>query len=260
MEVIKFIISIQSLCDEEVSCVVSCAQCEPFDVVYFPKKGIVESDITHAMVSVIRRNQFQFNKIMNSALRGKIKIGETINAVFIEGFPFLDGEAYDQFIQMDRRGGELKIQANESSLMPDYKIYADGSYNESLACSGYGGFIEDAQGVREEYVGSFEGGNSNLMELLAVANGLRCLQNETCIQVNTDSRFVIRGLVQWVHYWRHNDWQTAFGRDVKFAQHWQEIDRLCDNKLIEFKWIKGHAGHVAHDICHNLAKKSARFK
>ena len=94
------------------------------------------------------------------------------------------------------------------------------------------------------------------MELLAVTDGLQRLQSVERLQVNTDSRFVIRGLVQWCHFWKHNNWQTSYGCDVKYAKHWQYAHSLCENKFVEFKWIKGHSGNVKQDFCHKLAKES----
>jgi ribonuclease HI len=98
------------------------------------------------------------------------------------------------------------------------------------------------------------GGSSSLMELLAVQEGLHRLAAEKTIQVSTDSRFVIRGLVQWVHFCKHNSWQTAHGRAVRYAQHWQQTSALCRGKCIEFRWVKGHAGDMDQEFCHRLAR------
>ena len=94
------------------------------------------------------------------------------------------------------------------------------------------------------------------MELLAVIEGIKILYDIENIQINTDSRYVIRGLAQWIHFWRLNDWQTAYGRKVKYAKHWQEIYQLCENKIIELKWIKGHSGNKKQSFCHNLARST----
>ena len=96
------------------------------------------------------------------------------------------------------------------------------------------------------------------MELMGVSEGLERLKDVERVQINTDSRFVIRGLVQWVHFWRYNDWQTAYGRSVKFREQWQRIDALCSDKLIQFKWIKGHSGHEMQDYCHRLAQQAGQ--
>jgi len=124
--------------------------------------------------------------------------------------------------------------------------------------SGYGGIIEDIHGNKEIYCESFWGGGSNKMELLAVLDGLKRLQAINKIQVITDSRYVIRGMVQWMHFWKHNNWQTAYGTQVKFANYWKQMYHISNGKLIVFNWIKGHSGHTEQNLCHRLAKFSAQ--
>ena len=162
-----------------------------------------------------------------------------------------------KFIRVDRRNNNLDITVSDSGLKETHKIYADGSFICETNQSGYGGFIEDLDGKQQLFSQSFIGGSNNLMELLAVTEGLKRLPDVKRIQINTDSRYVIRGLIQWVHFWKHNNWQTAFGRDVKYSAYWQQISSLCEGKYIELKWIKGHSGHLQHDLCHQLAKESA---
>ncbi len=210
------------------------------------------------MESLVCQHQSQLEKVLRSALRGNIREGKEINCVFIEDFPFLEEAAFTQYIRMDRRHGDLHIAAYEEPLNPGARIYADGSYLQDKQRAGYGGFVTLASGERQVYQQSFEGGASNLMELLAVQKGLELLQDEEQIQINTDSRFVIRGLIQWVHFWRHNQWQTAYGTPVKYVEDWQASDALCAGKEIEFRWIKGHSGHAQQDFCHRLAKEAGQ--
>ena len=250
-------INIVSFDGIEIKCLVSNGP-EELLLSYFPDNGQLTLTKENGLAQSVVRNKFQFEKVIRSAIKGNIKSGQTINAVFIEGFNFLSEEDFStKYILVNRRRGTLKITTQEIGSNTCFKLYADGSYMGDTGQSGYGGFIEHQSGKQEIFSESFETGSSNLMELLAVSKGLQLLKNEDKIQVNTDSRFVIRGLVQWVHFWRHNNWQTAFGREVKFASHWQHVDRLCENKMVEFKWVKGHSGHEEQDFCHRLARESA---
>jgi ribonuclease HI len=193
-------------------------------------------------------------KIIHSALKNNIKTEQAISCVFLENFTFLKDGDFSKFIRMNRQDDQLKITVSTSGFEDAYKLYTDGSFNSDTNQSGYGGVIVNPAGSQELFSGSFDGGSSNLMELLAVLDGLQRLAAQKCIQVYTDSRFVIRGLVQWVHFWNHNNWQTAFARDVRYVDYWQQAYRLCDGKSIEFKWIKAHSGHLEHDFCHQLAR------
>lgn len=256
MKVNKLTISIETIQEFKIECFVS-DETENMHFEYFPEDATIHFAEQNHLSQVIVKHQFQFDKIIRSALKGKLNTGQTINCVFIDGFPFLNDADYSGFIRMDRRNAKLEISTNETETKGLHKIYADGSFSGKTKQAAFGGFIEYPNGIREVFHQSFNKGGSNLMELLAVSEGLKRLQKETKIQVNTDSRFVIRGLIQWVHFWRYNNWQTAYGSGVKFEKHWRNIDALCAGKFIEFNWIKGHSGHLEQDFCHQLAKQLA---
>nr|WP_321468214.1 RNase H family protein [uncultured Desulfobulbus sp.] len=219
--------------------------------------GAVSFARENSIARAINNNRHQLAKILKSAIDGKLRVGQTINCVFLENFPFLQNEHFYDYIRLDRRHGGLAITTSETGFPEGSKIFADGSCNHESNQSGYGGFVETAEGTRKLFFQPFSGGSSNLMELLAVVEGLKRVGAEEAIQINTDSRFVIRGLVQWVHFWRHNTWQTAYGRDVRYAPHWQRAYNLCEGKYLEFKWIKGHSGNLEQNVCHLLAKAAA---
>jgi ribonuclease HI len=256
LKAIKITVEIQAIKDQEIECLLSDEQ-ESIRLVYFPiEEKIVYSGDSH-LVEVVRTIQFQFEKVMRSAIKGNLRLGQIINCVFFENFRFVKEADFQHYIRVDRRDKALKITTSETEMKGIHKIYADGSYASELKQSGYGGFTESPDGEQHIYHQSFKQGSSNMMELLAVMEGLEHLESVEKIQVNTDSRFVIRGLVQWIHFWQHNNWQTAHGSEVKFVKDWQKMNQLCEGKLIEFKWIKGHSGNEKQDFCDQLARESA---
>lgn len=222
------------------------------EIFYFDKQN--------ELSKTILENQFQLKKIIHSALKGKPGTGQTIHFAFIKGFPFVNNQDFSHYIQVDRRNKHLKIKVKKNGTKNTYKIYADGSYSQNTKQASYAGFVEDEKGNRQLYQASTPYKSSNLMELLAISEGLKRLANIEKIQVNTDSRFVIRGLVQWIYFWKLNDWHTAQGKKVKFIKHWQEVDQLTQGKVLEIKWIKAHSGNVNHNLCHQMAKQIAIFK
>jgi ribonuclease HI len=211
----------------------------------------------HPLSEVLIRNQFQLAKIVKSALKGKPVPGRRIQCLFIDDFTFLNEKDYHRFIRVDRRGSApaIRISAEETSGI--CKLYTDGSYSGELNRSGYAGLIVNSTGETEVFRAAFRGGSSNLMELQAVTAGLERLGPVEKIQINTDSRFVIRGLAQWIHFWRLNDWQMAYGRKIRYAAQWQQLDSLSQGKLLELKWIKGHSGENNQELCHRLARQMA---
>lgn len=259
MDVIKIILQIKSINGDQIECLLS-DENEKLRLFYYPGMGKLEIEEETNLSKTIRKLQFQFDKVMRSAIKGNLNPNQSINCVFIEEFRFLEESDFNFYIRVDRRTENLKITTSKTEIKSIHKIYADGSHSDELKQSAYAGFIESPNGERQIFSQVFEGGSSNMMELMAIMEGLQRLSSIEKIQVNTDSRFVIRGLVQWIHFWQHNDWQTAFGRDVKFAKYWQQVNELCKGKLIECNWIKGHSGDEKQDFCHQLARKSANGK
>lgn len=225
---------------------------------YTIETGTVSFSQENLLSVHINKNLHQLKRILRSAIHGKIGIGQTIHCVFLDDFYFLQEEDFSRFIRLDLRGRIPSVTVSDSGFHGVHRIFADGSCNPENRQSGHGGFTETPEGERQLFSRSFSGGSSNLAELLAVTEGLQRLAEQEQIQINTDSRFIIRGLVQWVHFWRHNNWQTAYGQSVKHVAQWQTAFNLCKGKYLEFKWIKGHSGHEKHDICHLLAKATAR--
>ncbi len=258
MKTEKLTLTIESITGSEIEC---CASNKSGNICfsYDPSQKELKFTDNSSLAEIILKYQFQFDKVILSALRGKIKPGRIISCVFIEGFNFLNQTDYNCFIRLDRRNGYLKISSSKEETKEIYKIYTDGSFARNTMTSGYGGIVQNIEGTKEVFSKSFADGGSNLMELMAVLDGLKRLQAHHKIQVNTDSRFVIRGAAQWMHFWKHNNWQTAYGSKVKFVKQWQEMDKLSEGKLIEFKWLKGHSGHLELDFCHKLARKSANI-
>ncbi len=255
MKPVTFTLCVETIDDRYISCHIFNTS-EDNKLRYDITTGMVSLTKQNQLAATVRKNIHQLQKILRSALNGNLHLGQVINCVFLEGFPFLHDHTFHKFIRLDRRNNRMHISTSDSGLANVHKIYADGSCNPDTRQSGYGGFIETPDGATDPFHQSIIGGSSNLMELLAITEGLQRLLPQKIIQVNTDSRFVIRGLVQWVHFWKHNNWQTAHGRHVKYAEHWQQAYRLCEGKYIEFRWIKGHSGNAEQEFCHLLAKST----
>jgi ribonuclease HI len=224
---------------------------------YYTEDAVVDYEMENALSELLTRHQFQLKKIIRSALKANPIAGQTIRAVFIDPFTFLKAHDYSSYIRMDRRNKDLCLSTSQKESKGIHKIYADASFTPETQKSGFGVIIHYPTGERKVFSQACTGRGSNLMELKAVIFGLKKLKATQLIQINTDSRFVIRGMTQWMHFWRYNDWQTAYGSQVKYKSYWEEADLLCENKFIEFNWIKGHSGHAEQDLCHQLAKESA---
>ena len=51
------------------------------------------------------------------------------------------------------------------------------------------------------------------------------------------------------HGWKRNGWKTSTKEPVKNVDLWQQLDGLVSRHQIEWRWLKGHAGHPLNERC-----------
>ena len=99
---------------------------------------------------------------------------------------------------------------------------------------------------------------NNRMELSAVIHGLRGLKQACEVKIVTDSKYVMNAFVEgWFKNWERNGWKTAAKKPVKNQDLWQELADEIDKHRIEWKWVKGHAGHDDNERVDVAAREAA---
>ncbi|MGH2461353.1 MAG: RNase H family protein, partial [Chloroflexota bacterium] len=63
---------------------------------------------------------------------------------------------------------------------------------------------------------------------------------------------------EWLADWERRGWKTAAGQPVKNLDLWQQLDSLSRGRQVEWRWIKGHAGHPENERCDTVAAAAAR--
>lgn len=134
-------------------------------------------------------------------------------------------------------------------------IYTDGACKgngKTHAAGGFGVFICYADGSTRHIWGGESPTTNNRMELLAAIVALQSTPQET-VQIWTDSSYVKNGISQWLAGWKAKNWKKADGKAVLNQDLWQQLDALCQNRQIDWQWIKGHAGHDGNEMADKLA-------
>jgi ribonuclease HI len=93
--------------------------------------------------------------------------------------------------------------------------------------------------------------------LRAVIEALKALTRPCDIVVYTDSQYVQKGISEWIHGWKARGWKTAAREPVKNAELWQELDEARNRHTVEWRWVKGHAGHAGNEAADALANRGA---
>jgi ribonuclease HI len=136
------------------------------------------------------------------------------------------------------------------------EIFTDGACKGNPGPGGWGALLRMGDKERELSGGEPQTTN-NRMELMAAIKGLEALKRPCRVILTTDSRYVMDGLTKWIHGWRRNGWKTADKKPVKNADLWQALLAAAAPHRIEWKWVKGHAGHAENERVDQLAAAAA---
>jgi len=135
-------------------------------------------------------------------------------------------------------------------------VFTDGACSGNPGPGGWGVLIVDGE-VREELCGGEPQTTNNRMEMLAVIEALNATATRGSIRLYTDSQYVKNGVNAWIRNWKRNGWRTSSRKPVKNQDLWREIDALIDGRDIEWRWVKGHAGHPGNERADELARRGA---
>ena len=136
------------------------------------------------------------------------------------------------------------------------EIFTDGACKGNPGPGGWGAVIRS--GAHEKEISGGEPlTTNNRMELLAAIRALESLKRPCEVALHTDSIYVRDGITKWIHGWRKNGWKTADKKPVKNAELWQELLDAAAPHKIDWRWVKGHAGHPENERADKLACDAA---
>ena len=144
-------------------------------------------------------------------------------------------------------------------------IYTDGGCSGNPGPGGWAYVIvekgESGDSVTAEKWGGEKNTTNNRMELLAVINALKAAKSFPVPQLAlyTDSQYVQKGITEWIHNWKRNNWRTSGKTPVKNQDLWVELDALAAALSIQWVWVKGHAGNTYNERCDALTQEAIAF-
>ncbi|MDR3481796.1 MAG: ribonuclease HI [Burkholderiaceae bacterium] len=138
--------------------------------------------------------------------------------------------------------------------MEKIEIFTDGACKGNPGIGGWGALLVAGQHKKELFGGERDTTN-NRMELRAVIEALNALTRPCEVVVHTDSQYVQKGISEWIHGWKARGWKTAARAPVKNVDLWQALDTAQTRHKIEWRWVKGHAGHAGNEAADALANR-----
>lgn len=149
--------------------------------------------------------------------------------------------------------GFVLVHADESCL---------GNQNAGASRGGAGGLIEIRSGdavVRRDLFFSSPDTTNNRMALegaIAVLDRLAAKGARLHVLYYSDSQYLVKGVSEWMPGWKSRGWRRKAG-PIENLQLWQALDRSTHQHRVDFRWVRGHAGHAKNEYVDHLAVSAA---
>ena len=131
-------------------------------------------------------------------------------------------------------------------------IHTDGGCEGNPGPGGWAAVLRFGEQICE-VSGGEPATTNNRMELQAAIGALNALNQSCAVTLHTDSEYLRNGITKWLHGWKRNGWRTADKKPVKNDDLWKQLDEAASRHRIEWRWLKGHAGHADNERCDQLA-------
>ncbi len=133
-------------------------------------------------------------------------------------------------------------------------IYTDGACTGNPGPGGWGAIL--CYGHHEKEISGGEADTTNnRMELRAALEALRTLTAPCQVTLFTDSEYLRRGITEWLPGWKRRNWRRKGGK-LANADLWMKLDEEIGRHEIDWRWVKGHAGHPLNERVDKLARKA----
>ena len=145
-----------------------------------------------------------------------------------------------------------------SKTIPHVAIYTDGGCDPNPGPGGYGVVLVHPK-KRTELSGGFRQTTNNRMEIYAAIRGLEVLKRPCRVTVVSDSQYLVKAMTEgWVKNWRKKGWWRTKTVRPENVDLWQRLVSLCEIHRVQFRWIRGHAGHPENERSDQLAMVALR--
>ncbi len=122
-------------------------------------------------------------------------------------------------------------------------IYTDGSCAPSNPGPGGWGAIAIDGDKRKKLWGAEGWTTNNRMEVLAAIRGLEAVEPGGAVTVHSDSQYLVNTMTK--------SWKKNKNQDL-----WAQVDALCAERRVSWKWVRGHSGHPENEEADRLANSA----
>lgn len=149
--------------------------------------------------------------------------------------------------------------------MSEVYIYADesclGNGKASASPGGAAGVVQvwnNGGWVRRDYWLSDPDTTNNRMAIRSAIEPLHALKKPSKVIFTSDSQYLVKGCSEWIHGWIRKSFQRKGQGPVENRELWEELIPELRRHEIEWRWVRGHAGHPMNEFANWRAMRAAR--
>lgn len=144
-------------------------------------------------------------------------------------------------------------------------VYADESclgnqFRGRARPGGAAGLVEHYQAERgwsrRDFWTSEPDTTNNRMAIVSAMISLGALRAPSRVVFTSDSRYLIDGMTEWVHGWAARGWKRK-GGEIENLELWKALLPVAARHRVQWRWVKGHAGHPQNEYANHLATRAA---
>ncbi len=132
------------------------------------------------------------------------------------------------------------------------EIWTDGGCKPNPGPGGWAAILR-YRGHERDLSGAEQATTNNRMELTAATAALEALTRPCQVILHTDSEYLQKGITSWHKGWIRRNWRNAAGDPVANVDLWQRLLAAAERHVIEWRWVRGHAGDVMNERVDALA-------
>lgn len=143
-----------------------------------------------------------------------------------------------------------------------YTLFCDGSSSWKKADGGWAFILFK----NDEFITSIsdyeETTTNNREELRSCIEGLMRVPEGEIVFIYSDSKYLVNSYNNcWIDSWIRNDWKSyRSGEPIKNQDLWIKLYKLTEERIVNFRWCKGHSGNKYNDLCDERAGYSRKNK
>ena len=140
-------------------------------------------------------------------------------------------------------------------------VFTDGACSGNPGPGGWGALLQWG-GKERELTGSARDTTNNRMEMRAVIEALKALNQPCHVKIHSDSALIVNAFKQsWIDSWQKRGWKKSDKKPVENQDLWKEMLAAMKPHDVEWIKVKGHSDNVRNNRVDALAvEASKRFQ